>query len=112
MNGRKDETNVHADVLLECSDGEGVADIKKLAAEIVKAEGLAELDVQELNKELVADDKKYFGTGLVEKGHDAALGLLKPKAPKVEAPKKDLEKEGPDPLNTGFDLGHRKSPVV
>ena len=112
MNGRKDETNVHADVLLECSDGEGVADIKKLAAEIVKAEGLAELDVQELNKELVADDKKYFGTGLVEKGHDAALGLLKPKAPEVEAPKKDLEKEGPDPLNTGFDLGHRKSPVV
>jgi len=53
-----------------------------------------------------------MGADLVVKGRDAVMGKNPEDPNKGKEKQKDLGEDGPDLLNTAFDLGHKKGPMV
>lgn len=103
MAGLLGDYNVHPDTVLEVSDAEGVEGMKKIAAKIVEKEGLADLDLKDLNKALVMDKHKYMGTELVMKGQEAVMGGKKTDPEALERQRvKEIEEGEIDPLNKSF----------
>ena len=119
MGGRYGEFNVHPDTIIDLSDEDGVNGMKKIAAEIVKKDGLAMLDTKELNRALVMENNpKYMGTDLVINGMKAiskgkgadAKGNPELNRQNQKGRKNGQQEEELDPLNTGFDLGYLSGP--
>ena len=99
MAGLLGDYNVHPDTVLEVSDAEGVEGMKKIAAKIVEKEGLADLDLKDLNMALVMDKHKYMGTDLVVKGQEAVMGGKKTDPEALERQRvKEIEEGEIDPL--------------
>ena len=109
VNGQHLKYNVHPDTMLELSDEQGVNDMKSLAASIVRREGLAKMDIGDLNKALVMNNDKYMGSNLIFKGEEAIYGSRQSK--KQEPDRQKEAEDEYEALNTGVNYGY-KAPKI
>ncbi len=106
VNGQHLKYNVHPDTMLELSDEQGVNDMKSLAAMIVKREGMAKMDIGDLNKALVVNKDKYMGSNLILKGETAIHGTILSNKQEQDR-QKEVEADPYEALNTGVNYGYK-----
>ena len=106
VNGQHLKYNVHPDTMLELSDEQGVNDMKSLAASIVRREGLAKMDIGDLNKALVVNKDRYMGSNLIFKGEEAIYGSRQSKKQEPDR-QKEVEADPYEALNTGVNYGYK-----
>ncbi len=87
-------------------DAQGVNDMKSLAASIVRREGLAKMDIGDLNKALVMNKDKYMDSNLIFKGEEAIYGTRLSQK-QGQDKQKEVEADPYEALNTGVNYGYK-----